>query len=696
MVEDRISALEARATTLEDRVRELEGARPRFAREDWSRRPERTLPPAPVLARQPLPAPPRPAPKPPRDIEDFVGGSVLAWLGGFAVLAGLAFLLTMAISRGWIGEGARTALAGVISLGLFGLGAWLREHRDRTEAALVSAAVGIAGSFGTLVVAGPVYELVPRPVALLGAFVVGAAATAFAVRWRAQVIGWLGLLGALLAPSSLGALDDGGITFLAIGYAATIGVLVRQRWSALAGAVYTVTTVQWLWWLWGATPGAVTLALIVFGGLTAALAFGFEANRRGLHPVAIGPRAVLAPNLLAAALLVLNAIVIAAVAWETLDGQAWLAGLAAAHIVTGIATARVRRISRELSLIVIAIGVVLADAALIATADGLPLVLGWALSAIPFAALLGARSGERSTGLARVFDRILGPPQDERSALADRVLAIAGLIGQMTLAAGQILLVDARPDALAGPAAPSTMLLATGAFALVAWITGRLAGPGARTVLDGLALASLAHLTGLALEGAILSAVLAAEALALAELARRRDDTLAAWAAVVFAGAGLLHAVGVLAPPDALLYGLDAPLAAAAALLAVAVALGLTASAPLGVPDAGRILRAAAALTVLYVASVEVVTLGGPDEVGQTLLSVLWAVAGVAALIRGLVIDDQPLRRAALILLGITSAKVFMYDLASLDSMYRVGSLIGFGLLLMAGAFAYQRVRPQS
>ena len=376
-----------------------------------------------------------------------------------------------------------------------------------------------------------------------------------------------------------------------------------------------------------------------------------------------------------------------------LDGEAWLAGLAAAHIVGGIAAARVRRISRELALIVIAIGVVLADVALVATADGLPLVLGWALSAIPFAALLGARSDGTSTGLARVFDRILGPPQDEASALADRILAIAGLVGQMTLAAAQVLLVDARPDALAGPVAPSTMLLAAGAFAVVAWVTGRLAGPSARTVLDGLALASLAHLTGLALEGAALSAVLAAEALALAELARRRNDTLAAWAAVVFAGLGLLHAVGVLASPDALLNGLDAPLAAAAALLAVAVALGLTASAPLGVPDAGRILRAAAALTVLYLASVEVVTLGGPEETGQTLLSVLWAVAGVAALIRGLVVDDRPLRRAAFILLGVTSAKVFMYDLASLDSMYRVGSLIGFGLLLMAGAFAYQHVR---
>ena len=102
---------------------------------------------------------------------------MLAWLGGVAVLAGLAFLLTIAVSRGWIGEGARTALAAVLSLGLLGAGVWLREHQGRYEAALAAAAVGIAGSFGTLVVAGPVYGLVPDDVALLGAFAAGAVAT---------------------------------------------------------------------------------------------------------------------------------------------------------------------------------------------------------------------------------------------------------------------------------------------------------------------------------------------------------------------------------------------------------------------------------------------------------------------------------------------------------------------------------------
>ena len=41
----------------------------------------------------------------------------------------------------------------------------------------------------------------------------------------------------------------------------------------------------------------------------------------------------------------------------------------------------------------------------------------------------------------------------------------------------------------------------------------------------------------------------------------------------------------------------------------------------------------------------------------------------------------------------MTIGKVFLYDMASLDSLYRVGSLIGLGLLLLSGAFAWQQVR---
>ena len=42
---------------------------------------------------------------------------------------------------------------------------------------------------------------------------------------------------------------------------------------------------------------------------------------------------------------------------------------------------------------------------------------------------------------------------------------------------------------------------------------------------------------------------------------------------------------------------------------------------------------------------------------------------------------------------AITHVKVGLFDLAALDEIYRVLSVIALGLLLLAGAFAYQRLR---
>jgi uncharacterized membrane protein len=114
-------------------------------------------------------------------------------------------------------------------------------------------------------------------------------------------------------------------------------------------------------------------------------------------------------------------------------------------------------------------------------------------------------------------------------------------------------------------------------------------------------------------------------------------------------------------------------------------------------------------VTGLYLASVLLVTPFQPGgeaarlpldqldvrQQGQALLSTLWALAGVGALVAGLVGDRRALRLGALALLSVTVGKVFLFDLASLTSLYRVGSCIALGLLLLAGAFAWQRLRPR-
>jgi uncharacterized membrane protein len=69
-------------------------------------------------------------------------------------------------------------------------------------------------------------------------------------------------------------------------------------------------------------------------------------------------------------------------------------------------------------------------------------------------------------------------------------------------------------------------------------------------------------------------------------------------------------------------------------------------------------------------------------------------VCGVVALVAGLRLRDNAVRIGAWALLTLAAGKVFLYDLAALDSVYRVGSFIVLGLLLLVGALAYQRMRP--
>src|SRR3954469_17573281 len=107
LLEDRIAALELRVGRLE---------RTSTPHEHWQAAPARpaTVTPAPRAAAASV-APPTPKPaREPIALEDFLGGRVLAWLGAVAVIAGLALLVTVPLSRGGDGlarPGRRAARA---------------------------------------------------------------------------------------------------------------------------------------------------------------------------------------------------------------------------------------------------------------------------------------------------------------------------------------------------------------------------------------------------------------------------------------------------------------------------------------------------------------------------------------------------------------------------------------------------------
>jgi uncharacterized membrane protein len=644
----------------------------------------------PTISLPPPPRPPTERTDSHQRFEDLLGGRMLAWLGGLAVVTGIAFFFAYAIARGWIAETGRVAIGGAVSLGLLWLGIWLHERRGRTDAARTVVAVAVAGLFMTVVVASRVYAVIPLGVGLALTLAVGALAAALAVRWNARVIAAIGILVGLLAPVLNGAPDDGATLVILFAAAlSALAVLLWRRWDWLGFGVLLVCTPQWLFWLAdGPSLAAGLLALVAFGALGHLAAVGFELRL---------PASKLRAS--SSLLLVLNAAVLTLAGHQALvtlghpvAAALWVAALAAAHLLLALLAGRLGRVSPDIRLLLAALGVVLGDVAFALIARGPVLAVGFAAAGVLFASL-AAR---------------------DRRQLHGRVLAELGLGGHVAagllVAIGQATTVGFLGADAGGQVAGTIALAAVAAAAFTSARLTRRSSQAWRCALDAVGLGVLAYLTAITLGGAALVLAWALQGVALAAIARRSDDDVAAVASLAFLAGAAVHAVAIEAPPRALALG--APDLAAAAVAVGACAVASVAIARTRLTLAGREiaqpLTAAGLLALLYLASIAIVSAFQPSAIqtgdivlnltvrqeGQMLLSCLWAVTGVGALILGLRRDRRLLRRGALGVLLITAGKVFLYDLSTLESGYRIGSLIALGLLLLLGAYAYQRLRP--
>ena len=53
--------------------------------------------------------------------------------------------------------------------------------------------------------------------------------------------------------------------------------------------------------------------------------------------------------------------------------------------------------------------------------------------------------------------------------------------------------------------------------------------------------------------------------------------------------------------------------------------------------------------------------------------------------------DSTALRITSLLIILVTAGKVFLYDLANLEDLYRVAALVGLAFSLLTISLAYQR-----
>jgi uncharacterized membrane protein len=565
-------SVEARLDTLEKSLGRLLERIERLERQAPPPQPVR-VEPSPVAPQPPPAAAPRRQERvridlPDTSLEDLLGGRVLAWVGGLAVLLGVVFLVATAIHRGWIDEPTRVVLAFVGSSLLFGGGVYLYETQERTDAAIAAVAAALAGLYASDTAASRLYDLVDPALALGVAGLIGAAGAAIAVRWDRPLVGALGILGALASPILVDAgTDDVTLVFVAIALVSSTAVVLWRRWDWLSAGAFLISAPQLIAWMddtYEENLGATLAVLAAFWALYVVAAIGYELR------VPVAPL-----RASSASLLVADAILVAAAGYLALEdeghrdvGTAWILALAIAYLALGTGGLRTR-VSREVAVLTVAISVALSGFGLALALDGPVLVSGWAAEAV-LLAWVARRTGERRANIA------------------------AGAF--LALAAAHILAFEAPLDALA----------------------------------DGV-------------------------------------DDLA-----------------------------ESVVALAAFSVAALVAAALYQAEP---PEWKRAAETAGSVGLVYLVSVAIVDLletdevAGADQTPQLVLSAFWSMAGVAALLFGLVRDDRRFRIGGLALLTVAVVKVFVYDLAELEALYRVLSFIALGLLLLAGAFAYQRMR---
>jgi len=580
-LEERLDEIERLVRTLVVRVTELELHRPP---------PAESSPAPPVPTVRPLAvathAPPPPEPtapvarharveqvtkdrthtesdRPEISFEDLLGGRILAWLGGLAIVVGVVFFLVIAVDRGWIGVEARVALAFAGSTVLLAAGLLLYERRGQTEAAVAAVASALAALYASLTYATAVQEVIGQEAGLLVAGVVGAAGAAIAVRWRSQFVAALALLGALAAPVLVGGETTGvSLAFMIVALVATVGALLWQRWGWLALGAFLISAPQLVYWSWDRDDLLLPLAMLaLYWCLFVVAAIGYELR----VPVST-------LRVSSASVLLLNAALATALGWTLVDDRgssqgatAWVVGVTASYIVLGGFGFR-RRMSTEIAALLVAVGVGLSGITLALALDGPALLAGWAAEAV-----------------------------------------------------------------------------------ILAWV------------------------------------------------ARRTGEQRALVFSVVFLGLAALHTVVDEAPPDSLIDGVaDLPVAVVA-VLCVGVA-AVIVSQLVELVDVRLVLLGVGSVAILYAASLTIVDLlqgdaAEPSQSAQVALSMFWGIVALGAIVIGLVRDVRELRYGGLALLGLSVAKVFAYDLSELDSLYRVLSFIAVGIVLLVGAYAYQRVR---
>jgi uncharacterized membrane protein len=487
------------------------------------------------------------------------GPQILAWSGGVVTLLGIVFFFVLASNNGWIGPVARLIMGALASVVVFGCGFLAHKRFETTTAALTAVGAGIAGGYATLLAAAALYDLLPAAAALVVATAIAAVGVVTALAWNSETTAAFGLVGAMLVPAAMilqGGVTPIGTAFVAAALVATGAVSIPRRWDKLL----TVASVV----------GAPQIALLVLrhdvrpaDALPVAAAFWLAYLGLGVARQLVEEEPAF--KRLPVSLLLASAGVAVASVVRVFHGYSNVSELrgttllvvAAVYGAVG-ALLFVRRLNRDLGLLVIALGL---TAAAVAGADllsGASLAISWSAEA----AILGWIAWQAKDGRFRL------------SAFA-----------YLALALGHVLVVDAPPshlftighDPTTGLAAVASVIVAGLAIAAFSDDSSKrpvlsplhvlLCAPAilyeAGFLLLWLGSRLTSDPTAFALGHVLLDALLAAGALAFVWLGNRRREQTLRLGGLALLGIALIELVFLLTLTAAVRWYALFPLAAA-------------------------------------------------------------------------------------------------------------------------------------
>jgi len=168
----------------------------------------------------------------PFDLENFLGRKLFPILGATSIVVAIGFFSLWAFSNGWVGPMGRITIGILVSLGLVGLGEYLRPRYPDFYTSV--SAAGIAGLIITTLLAHYVYDFINSFQSLTLLALQAGVGVMLALRYDSRILANFSIAAGLLAPWFTGELEPMLILpFILIISLAGFAIATQKKWPEI-------------------------------------------------------------------------------------------------------------------------------------------------------------------------------------------------------------------------------------------------------------------------------------------------------------------------------------------------------------------------------------------------------------------------------------------------------------------------------